>query len=767
MENSSGSFIDQLRERRFFQFFLSYLVAGWGILQFMEWLVGRYALSPAWVDVVVVFLLSMLPSVALVTYFHGRPGRDRWQKVEKIFLPTNLLLAIGLIAFLFSGQQLKAMSTQVTVTDEAGNEYKRFVPKKDFTKRITVFPAVNQTGDSTLDWTRIALSNLLGADLNQDLRLNSLSAFQLLPQYEDHGYSVDSDLPLAVQQQLAEEGYSDEFLTLSLQKQESDYSLELVVYQTRDGKERFRKSFRHPELMALVDLATVAYVDELSLPDTQVETSGYIDLPASNLFTQDLAALKLFQEGVVDARIRNKPAKGIAALTQAVQLDPNFAEGWLELGRAHLRLNDQENGQKALETALERSEALPERQQFLIRYTYYTANMQMDKAIALLEMWRQLYPSTYQPYEGLVNLYLARSDFDKAREISQDAMKAGHSSRMLLLLAQIASVQGKNEEAIEYYEEFSREFPNRAQETSALGDIYLRQGDFEKAKEHFSKINLLKPNDHAILGKLAEVAYQQGDFAETERLYEESLRRARSLKDSSAVLNNLLNYHYQRGQGDLAIQALDRRWRLMKQYQTPFEIGMEMISYGIIRVYYDIGRELVIREKLDQYFREYPDQTGLLTCAADINYYIATEDRLLLNSSMAKCEKIVEAFGGATMMTMVRAYQAKVNGNYVESTRLFETFFNSIGTQIDIAAIELGENYRLAGNAEKAIDMLTNGLKNNPYEPSMHFQLGLSYRDIGKNELARQSLETALDIWKEADPEFKPAIKAREALAKL
>jgi hypothetical protein len=66
------SFIDQLRERRFIQFTISYLVAGWGLLQFTDWIVNRYAFAPIWVDIVMIFLIAMLPSVLLLTYNHGK-----------------------------------------------------------------------------------------------------------------------------------------------------------------------------------------------------------------------------------------------------------------------------------------------------------------------------------------------------------------------------------------------------------------------------------------------------------------------------------------------------------------------------------------------------------------------------------------------------------------------------------------------------------------------------------------------------------------------
>ncbi|MEE8585023.1 MAG: hypothetical protein V3T83_09250 [Acidobacteriota bacterium] len=45
--------------------------------------------------------------------------------------------------------------------------------------------------------------------------------------------------------------------------------------------------------------------------------------------------------------------------------------------------------------------------------------------------------------------------------------------------------------------------------------------------------------------------------------------------------------------------------------------------------------------------------------------------------------------------------------------------------------------------------------------------MALIYQGLGKGQQAVEYLGTALEVWKEADPEFKPARKARDALARI
>ena len=40
-----------------------------------------------------------MPSVIILTYFHGTPGKDEWTKVERIGIPINVLFITGVLFF--------------------------------------------------------------------------------------------------------------------------------------------------------------------------------------------------------------------------------------------------------------------------------------------------------------------------------------------------------------------------------------------------------------------------------------------------------------------------------------------------------------------------------------------------------------------------------------------------------------------------------------------------------------------------------------------
>ena len=66
----------ELLTRRVPQLSALYAAVGWGIVEVMTFVEDRYMISPHWVDISFISLFLLLPSVLLLTWNHGRPGKD-------------------------------------------------------------------------------------------------------------------------------------------------------------------------------------------------------------------------------------------------------------------------------------------------------------------------------------------------------------------------------------------------------------------------------------------------------------------------------------------------------------------------------------------------------------------------------------------------------------------------------------------------------------------------------------------------------------------
>ena len=100
-------FIKELIHRRIPHIIGSYLIAGTSLILFVDWLVNRYLLPEYYTTIVLFSIIAILPSVIIISYFHGAPGKDEWNKIEKIGIPVNILF----IAFTFGSFMLYNKNT--------------------------------------------------------------------------------------------------------------------------------------------------------------------------------------------------------------------------------------------------------------------------------------------------------------------------------------------------------------------------------------------------------------------------------------------------------------------------------------------------------------------------------------------------------------------------------------------------------------------------------------------------------------------------------
>ena len=112
------SLIKTLLERRIPQILGSYLVAGTSLILFIEYLIEKYQFPSHYPTLALFALIGILPSVIILSYFHGAPGKDEWTKVEKVGIPINVLFIAGVLFFGDSMNiwQIKDMSEDTSPT---------------------------------------------------------------------------------------------------------------------------------------------------------------------------------------------------------------------------------------------------------------------------------------------------------------------------------------------------------------------------------------------------------------------------------------------------------------------------------------------------------------------------------------------------------------------------------------------------------------------------------------------------------------------------
>ena len=90
--------IKELIHRRIPHIIGSYLIAGTSLILFVDWLVNRYTLPEYYTTLCLFGVIAIMPSVIILAYFHGAPGKDQWNMIEKIGIPVNIIFLLLILA---------------------------------------------------------------------------------------------------------------------------------------------------------------------------------------------------------------------------------------------------------------------------------------------------------------------------------------------------------------------------------------------------------------------------------------------------------------------------------------------------------------------------------------------------------------------------------------------------------------------------------------------------------------------------------------------
>ncbi len=757
--------LTELLRRRVPQILGVYLAVGWGALEFTDWLVNRYLLSPHLTDFVLVTWGALMPGVLLLAWFHGAPGRDRWTAVEKVGIPINILGASLLLFLVFNDKDLGATTTAVTVENEAGETVERIVPKGEFRKHIALYYFENESGDTALDWLQYGLTWALSGDLLQDMFIESRTDFT--DRFVRAGIEDGLGVPLALKRNIAEDVHMEYFLAGSISGRPDDVIIDARLYETQNGKLLEERTYNGNDVFELVDSLSVQLKRDMEVPSQHIEEAP--DLPAEEIFTNSATAFRSYVNGMVSLEVRRDWESAARDFGEAVALDPSFAQAHLLRFVSHLYLNDMPRATESLKSAMELSYKLPERLQFGLRANYQRLVKQdPEKAIAAAGMWTELYPDDITGHVLSAILYSAAARYDRAIAEYETILEIDPGQYdFLRAIGALYEQTGRYQQAAEYYQRYADEFPDDARAFTPLGRLSRRQGDHQAARQHYERALLLDPENTDVMIGLAESSFDLGRFDEALGQLEEALAAARTAGQRASVLEALRTYYERRGQLNEAIDYMHQKWQELGKNQPPLAVVQEKLAD--LGLYVKAGRARAANDTIEAIAGRLTAPLDLLSSIGSIVVAIELEDVELIEEAVAGLEHLITALGAEAARPVVISAEAKVfelEGQCDQAIIGYRRAIELAPTQVR-RYTDIGRCQRKLGQLDQALESVDRTLATSPYDAEAHYEKALILLDRGDRERARQQLQTALDVWRDADPGFQPASEARERLRTL
>ena len=759
-----------LFERRVPHALAIYAGASWAVVEFVAFAVDEFVLSPYLTRVVLAGLLLLLPTVFILAWFHGKPGKDREElaRTEKIGIPANLVLCAAVLWGLFGGRDLGAATTLVTFENEDGQLVERTVLKPEFRKRTALFTL--DPGEGLADdelWTTYAVPIAIEFDLMADDYFVPLPLRTLAWSLMAHGYSDLHGAPLSLKREAARERFAEFLVVGEIGKVDDRYRVTLTVHETRGGPVAAETVHEGTHLLSLVDEMSASVRSALGIPlRDDIE-----DLPVQQRLTEDGGALQEFVGALMKVMLEWDPEGAIEHLTAATTLDPTFTAAHLELSRQLMRRERPAEALAAIQSAMEYLYRLPERAQFQVRTEFYLLRGDTDRVADILAMWLELYPEDLSALDVKWQTLAQQGDLEGALATLNEMYRLNPGNgRLLLELGYLRENLGQYEGAAAAFTEYVDRFPDDEEGVGTLAGFQRRRGEHDAARANLEKAALLHPLSWFVWD-LADLDLETGRFEDARRGYERARDQAGTPAAKANALLSLKRYHHFRGELGAAIGTM-QAW-LAEVSASTGQVAMPNARFADILLYLDAGRVGEAAGILEEL--EAAEQgTDYFLSRARVRVALASDDVETAREAHRLAVEAADSMRYGDLQLLLMEGLGRIQEHTGEFAAAAESYRETLaglgrGDPRAKSGLHLGAGraLRKAGRLDEAETELRQTLLYMPAHPHAHLELALVLEARGDAAGAVEHLRSAMAAWENADADYAPATSARAKLEEL
>jgi serine/threonine protein kinase/tetratricopeptide (TPR) repeat protein len=285
---------------------------------------------------------------------------------------------------------------------------------------IVLADFANSTGDPIFDDT---LKTGLSVSLRQSPFLNLLSDSEVAKILQQMTRPANAKLTPEVTRELCLRAGSKAYLAGSIGSLGSQYVLGLKAVNCQSGDPLAEEQVTAASKEKVLDELGKAASKLRGELGESLATVQKLDVPLAEATTSSLEALKALSLG---KKAQNE--KGYAAALpydqRAIQLDPNFAVAYSAVGNEYHSLGETGRASEYFTKAFQLREHASEREKLAIAADYYlNVTGELDKAAQTYQEAIENYPRRTGAYVNLGNVYGAQGQYEKAAEVTRQAVR--------------------------------------------------------------------------------------------------------------------------------------------------------------------------------------------------------------------------------------------------------------------------------------------------------------------------------------------------------
>lgn len=776
-----ADFITEVRDRRILPAVGVYVASSWVVIEILDRLVERYLLSPYLTDIVFWGLYSLIPAVMLIAWTHGRKGKDKTTRVEKVGVPINLIATIGLLVTAFGDKDLDLAATQITVNNELGQQETHYIPSETFRRRMAVFFWENTSGDPELDWLQYGVTELLVQDLQQDPFVLANSPWNnfgdgFYSRMRQAGFNDGLDVPRALMRKIANEANRQYFVEGEVKKVVDDFVITARIWETQSVKQVAELTVSHWDVYTAVDRMSREVREALDIPEGSSRIAE--DLPLADTYGESEEAFKSYIQGLNARLFENDFAASNAFFDEAVTIDPNFVLAWFLKAVNLVESGDVPAAQAALSRAQALDYRLSSNDKRQIKALVYRLAGDHEKLMSFLRLQAQVRDDA-NAHNVLATMLMYAGELEAAKSesllaLERDALNVG----IYLRMSALERATGDMDAAVAYARTYQEHKPEDIEANLLLGDLLRDSGDFDASEKQYKQAQVLQNSPVQPTLRLALIAARKGDIKSARQYLTEAESYAQTPLNKTLVRQAVVELESRLGEIRKAISQTLIQEEFLSQSRAPMEVALSI--YSPLAVFYiQLGDLDSARDALDSARAILQPPLDKFLSFAEALIHIKENDLEAARASLAKGEEIIEQFQLRVMDFQVQIVRARISEAQQDFAAVIDHYLLALDSiehsvvagQLSTAVPSIYAELARAqvktadlGAAQRSVDA---GLRLDPTEPQLWVVKAELQKAQDMPQLALASVNYALAIWKDADEDYVFAKKARSMAEEL
>jgi eukaryotic-like serine/threonine-protein kinase len=285
---------------------------------------------------------------------------------------------------------------------------------------VLIADFANTTGEEVFDGT---LRRAVAVELGQSPFLNIVSEERIRETLRYIGRSPDERVTRDLAREIAQRQGVKALLIGSIASLGRHYVISLEAVSVPSGETVAREQAEaesRERILTRLDEAVTRLREKLG---ESLASIGRFSAPIEQATTASLEAFKAYDLGR-QRHFSGQYFEAIPLYRRAVELDPEFAMAYAALGITYGIAREYDLGAQFSQRAFELRDRVSERERFYISARYYMDVLDDgERAIEVLELWKQTYPRDFVPRTNLSARYSAIGRYQEALEEAREGVR--------------------------------------------------------------------------------------------------------------------------------------------------------------------------------------------------------------------------------------------------------------------------------------------------------------------------------------------------------